>query len=747
MASKQVQCEMCCKEHAVGFCNTCGNIGDSCVEIHKTGRAFKTHILKMYGKGGYNPRRIMSDITEDICKDHPAERTPLFCKTHDTMICGRCLHSDHLSCENVDLCKEAKHIDYDQANDMNQALSEIKDELKRIKDEVDQKIASSNTHTSKCNKELNDLENKLKGNVDDSIKAFRKETCKINDENNDAFSYISSICEEKLRWVEKEESQIDDFVSNSLPGYLYVLGRKFNKNISEVKRQMKEVEYKHTFKNVCLKENNVALKCLIEDLRDICEVQEEVDGSDEGITNSLGSPRQETQMGREELIEALRKAKFDADKAKTNRKAPKDTLEKPLLVAAFEFGTTFSGYAFSFRYETTQIRTNGAFCTEPVISAKVPTCVLLNPQKEFDAFGSDAEYKYMNLVEEGKHKPWMLFRRFRMLFHNNDGISRYARVKDITGKKMSAMTIFEMSIRYLRDHLINALTRHVGEIKESDILYVITVPAIWNDAAKEFMRKAALRAGLDNDRIKLALEPEAASIWCQHIDISLKTDLSKTGSQYMVVDLGGETADISVHEKNFDGTLKEIHKASGGPWGGTCVDQNFISCLTNIFGETTMSKFKEKHMDDYYDLLRVFETKKRIINPEMDGLVRFSLPNALISIYDETEQLTIKEKLEKMKIADDVALEHEKLRVSADFVRSWFSESIEKTTQHMIKLLSDSNMMNVSTILLVGGYGECMLVQDAVNKKIRNKKIIIPQDAGLAVLKGAVLFGHFYWLS
>ncbi|WAR11761.1 HS12B-like protein [Mya arenaria] len=562
---------MCCKEHAVGFCNTCGNIGDSCVEIHKTGRAFKTHILKMYGKGGYNPRRIMSDITEDICKDHPAERTPLFCKTHDTMICGRCLHSDHLSCENVDLCKEAKHIDYDQANDMNQALSEIKDELKRIKDEVDQKIASSNTHTSKCNKELNDLENKLKGNVDDSIKAFRKETCKINDENNDAFSYISSICEEKLRWVEKEESQIDDFVSNSLPGYLYVLGRKFNKNISEVKRQMKEVEYKHTFKNVCLKENNVALKCLIEDLRDICEVQEEVDGSDEGITNSLGSPRQETQMGREELIEALRKAKFDADKAKT--------------------------------------------------------------------------------------------------------------------------------------------------------------------------------AGLDNDRIKLALEPEAASIWCQHIDISLKTDLSKTGSQYMVVDLGGETADISVHEKNFDGTLKEIHKASGGPWGGTCVDQNFISCLTNIFGETTMSKFKEKHMDDYYDLLRVFETKKRIINPEMDGLVRFSLPNALISIYDETEQLTIKEKLEKMKIADDVALEHEKLRVSADFVRSWFSESIEKTTQHMIKLLSDSNMMNVSTILLVGGYGECMLVQDAVNKKIRNKKIIIPQDAGLAVLKGAVLFGHFYWLS
>jgi len=41
--------------------------------------------------------------------------------------------------------------------------------------------------------------------------------------------------------------------------------------------------------------------------------------------------------------------------------------------------------------------------------------------------------------------------------------------------------------------------------------------------------------------------------------------------------------DVSVHEKNIDGTLKELHRASGGPWGGTLVDDNFIARLSTMF--------------------------------------------------------------------------------------------------------------------------------------------------------------------
>ncbi|XP_052816570.1 heat shock 70 kDa protein 12A-like isoform X2 [Mya arenaria] len=415
-----------------------------------------------------------------------------------------------------------------------------------------------------------------------------------------------------------------------------------------------------------------------------------------------------------------------------------------LLVAAFDFGTTYSGYAYSFNNDPRKIQTNQGWNagTEKLISLKTPTCVLLNPQKEFAAFGYDAENKYANLAEDNKHKEWMFFRRFKMLLHNNKGLNRSASVEDIQGKKMPAMTIFSMSLRYLRDHLVEALTRQVDGIKETDILYVLTVPAIWSDAAKQFMREAAIQAGFDADRIMLALEPEAASIWCQHINTSIKSDLSKTGSQRMVVDLGGGTADISVHERNSDGTLKEIHRASGGPWGGTSVDQNYIKWLTKLFGREVMWRFQNEEMADYFDILREFETKKRTITSETKGPVYFRVSAALREIHDEVGEKSVNEMLAEMKIKDDVSYRRDKLRVSAYIVRSWFSESIDETVQHVLYLLSEASMKKQTTIIIVGGYGECKLVSDEMKNAITSKKIIVPDECGLAVLKGAVQFGH-----
>jgi len=57
---------------------------------------------------------------------------------------------------------------------------------------------------------------------------------------------------------------------------------------------------------------------------------------------------------------------------------------------------------------------------------------------------------------------------------------------------MTAMTIFSIAIDYMRGHLISAIENSVPDIAPRDVMFVITVPAIWNDAAKQFMREAAL---------------------------------------------------------------------------------------------------------------------------------------------------------------------------------------------------------------------------------------------------------------
>ncbi|XP_052814210.1 uncharacterized protein LOC128241318 [Mya arenaria] len=307
MSSNKVQCDMCCKEQAVGYCNTCGNIGETCVGIHNTGKIFQTHILNIYVNDENNRMHIMFDITGEKCKHHLTENTSLYCRVHGVMICGQCFRLDHCSCghEVVDLYQEAGRFDKDQYNAMFATLNEIQSEAQRVKEEVDSKKERSNNRAVECNKELDDFENKLKRKVEDSISSFRQEVSNLNDEIIEACSCISSICEEKVAWAIKEKSQLNEIVKNSFSGRFYLMNQNFEKEISEVKRQIKEVEYKRTVRLFHLTENTTAFKCFIEDLKDVCQLQEEVVGSDEGNTYTMGKATQENQETRKDLMEAL----------------------------------------------------------------------------------------------------------------------------------------------------------------------------------------------------------------------------------------------------------------------------------------------------------------------------------------------------------------------------------------------------------------------------------------------------------
>ena len=65
-------------------------------------------------------------------------------------------------------------------------------------------------------------------------------------------------------------------------------------------------------------------------------------------------------------------------------------------------------------------------------------------------------------------------------------------VEDETGKQLPALTVFSESIKYLKQSLLDEAINHLSEIVLDDIKWILTVPAIWSDPAKAFMRKAAI---------------------------------------------------------------------------------------------------------------------------------------------------------------------------------------------------------------------------------------------------------------
>ena len=70
-------------------------------------------------------------------------------------------------------------------------------------------------------------------------------------------------------------------------------------------------------------------------------------------------------------------------------------------------------------------------------------------------------------------------------------------VKAANGKELSAMTVFSLTLNYFRNHALRELGDATGsKITQNDIRWVITVPAIWRQKAKQFMREAAYEAGI-----------------------------------------------------------------------------------------------------------------------------------------------------------------------------------------------------------------------------------------------------------
>ncbi|XP_056013063.1 heat shock 70 kDa protein 12A-like [Ostrea edulis] len=433
-----------------------------------------------------------------------------------------------------------------------------------------------------------------------------------------------------------------------------------------------------------------------------------------------------------------------------------------LAVAAIDFGTTYSGYAFSWRHEWKKVQVNQWNCGD-FLSSKAPTTILLKPDKSFYAFGFEAETLFTSMAEQESDseddeeegpkencKDCYYFHRFKMLLHKDERLHRNTEIKDITGKKMNAMDIFSMSIKYLKNSMMDIMnSTKTFEMLEKDIDYVLTVPAIWGDAAKMFMREAAVKAGIPSDQLTIALEPEAASIYCQYMYLEQEYDKDPDStfqkqvtekSKYMVVDLGGGTADITVHKQADDGTLEEMLPATGGPLGGTSVDNEYADFLETIGGKGVLNKFKEHCLEDHLDIFRNFESAKRAYNGKK---VRIKIPVKFENLIkkDKTKG-SISKALRDSQYKDHVTYAINKLALEPSVFEELFKKAVDGISNFIEDILANKSFDDVRTIIMVGGFSECSLIQNAIKTKFSSYRIITPTEAGLAVIKGAVYFGH-----
>ena len=214
----------------------------------------------------------------------------------------------------------------------------------------------------------------------------------------------------------------------------------------------------------------------------------------------------------------------------------------------------------------------------------------------------------------------------------------------------------------------------------------------------------------------------------------------------------GGTADITVHQLKRNGTIAELAPASGGLWGGLCIDQAFKDLLQDIFGEETMIKFHsdEEYTDDAFDFWQGFEIRKTSLDFDNGtNNIHLRIPMGFMDIVKKIHKIKNEKEvikiLEKSKLkGNDIKIVNGKLHIPTVIIEKIFRETSEKIVNHIKNLLKEVGE-SLKVILLVGGFSDCSLIQNHIRQTfdIKGKtRVVIPNQCELAVLKGAVYFGH-----
>ncbi|KAH0528439.1 hypothetical protein TsFJ059_003308 [Trichoderma semiorbis] len=281
----------------------------------------------------------------------------------------------------------------------------------------------------------------------------------------------------------------------------------------------------------------------------------------------------------------------------------------------------------------------------------------------------------------------------------------------------------------LTEHLLYTLREKLGEsvVKSTPLEFIITVPAIWSDLAKDKTKRACQRAvqslplapGSSKTLIHLVSEPEAAAIYALH---GLDPHGLKIGDTVVVVDAGGGTVDLISYTITGLKPILQVQEAapgSGALCGSTFLNMRFAKFLKAKLG-------KEEGFDEEVlaEAMEVFEKKvKRQFTLAAQPDETYTIPVGGLS---NNKALGITRGRYALKASD-------------------LNTIFEPVVLEVIKLVKDQITVSnvpIRAVLLVGGFGASNYLKERLRNAVdKSIQIMQPPNAWQAVVQGAVMKG------
>lgn len=179
----------------------------------------------------------------------------------------------------------------------------------------------------------------------------------------------------------------------------------------------------------------------------------------------------------------------------------------------------------------------------------------------------------------------------------------------------------------------------------------------------------------------------------------------------------GGTLDVTAHGILTNGNIKEIHQVTGGPFGGTKVDEEFVSLLERFFGTALVGTFRENYPAEWLEMMNEFEMKKRGRRAHEGETTRIRIPRTFTALISEHGAPYLARRFASSCRTDDVQfVRNEYLCLGPSAMKKLFEPVLNGIVKHLTKLLKHSALKELKFFFLVGGFAESAILQETIKK-------------------------------
>lgn len=138
---------------------------------------------------------------------------------------------------------------------------------------------------------------------------------------------------------------------------------------------------------------------------------------------------------------------------------------------------------------------------------------------------------------------------------------------------------------------------------------------------------------------------------------------------------------------------------------------------------------------------RDFEMKKRHLRDDIEQ-VNMYISAALVDTAKELTQKSVATLIQDAGLAEKMRFRRDRITFKSEVIEQLFAAAIQSIVEHVKAVIKSTNVQRIDKILMVGGFSESNVVRNAVKEAFPTIAVVAPADPGLAVVKGAVIFGH-----